>query len=224
MQVLSLPIQHPEQVTIGHRRIALRAVLAGEAFEDVHAAQLLIDDVFPIRHHNRVGKRHLAIITCQGSLHVRAVFETRAGRAPGHHDAGFVEAIEVRVADGLDDGPALARGFRDGGPVPEGVVVEVARGVEGPVTGSGDNGFNRRDIGAREKHAGTDHVGLGRVGDDQLREGSALRDVVDAAVVIDLEGLDQDTLGDVHGRLVLGVIDFAGEGNEVMSPLLWAAT
>lgn len=82
----------------------------------------------------------------------------------------------------------------NGRPVFEGVVIEVARGVEDPVAGVGDDGLDGEDGYARggEEHSRVDYVGV-RVGScGEFGECCAGDCVVEGAGDVDFEALGED--------------------------------
>lgn len=72
------------------------------------------------------------------------------------------------------------------------------------------NGFNGRDLVASEKHPSSNYI----VCDDQFSEGSTVFRIVDAAIVVDLQGLGKDARLDIHRLLALDVGDIGREESD----------
>jgi len=79
--------------------------------------------------------------------------------------------------------------FRDNVPFLLLVPQKMARGVEHPVAVVRDDGLDRADFVAGEKHARVDDIGMLVCGGRQLCKCGALRCVVQAAIEINSDGL-----------------------------------
>lgn len=210
MDVLDASTLDSEQVTVRHCLIWDGPVEPGEPHKQIDGPVLLIDNVATVRNLDTAwkaadGAGFAGRVALAG---VGAALEPCARRAPGDLDADVVEAVEVCVAAGLDHGACILLLHWNGVPVLDGVPVEIASGVEEPVALVGHDRLHVRDlavIGVENPRA--DDVRVIRVGHDKLGEGGTLDSVMDASVVVNVEGLSQDTGPNVHGLTVFGVLE-----------------
>lgn len=210
MDVLDASALDPKQVTVRHRLIRDGPVEPGEAHKQIDGPVLLVDDVAAVGDLDAAGKAaDGAGLACGVALAgVGAALEPRARRAPGDLDADVVEAVEVGVAAGLDDGARVLLLHWDGIPVLDRVPVEVACRVEEPVALVRHDRLHERDlavVGVEDPRA--DDVRVIGVGHDELGECGTLDGVVNASVVVDVEGLRQDAGPDVHGLAIFIVLE-----------------
>lgn len=210
VDVLDAPTLDPKHVTVRHRLIRDGPVEPREPHKQVRDPVLLVDDVAAVGDLDAAGEAADGAGLAGGVAlaGVGAALEPRARRAPGDLDADVVEAVEVGVAAGLDDGARVLLLRRDGVPVLDRVPVEVARRVEEPVALVGHDRLHVRDlavVGVEDPRA--DDVRVVGVGHDELGEGGALDGVVDASVVVDVEGLGQDAGPDVHFLAIFKVLE-----------------
>lgn len=85
--------------------------------------------------------------------------------------------------------------------------MEIAGGVEQPISRFGGDGLDQSGFAIIEDHAGTDNVWLGWVGDDELGEGGTKRGVMEAPIVVNFHGLCEDSLGNVNCLVALSVVE-----------------
>lgn len=209
MDVLDASTLDSEEVTVRHCLIWDSPVQSGEPHKQINRPVLLIDDIAAVRNLDtaREAADGAGLAGRVALARVGAALEPRARRAPRDLDANVVEAVEVGVAAGLDHRARILLLHWDGVPVLDGVPVEVTRGVEEPVALVGHDRLHVRDlavVGVEDPRA--NDVRVIRVGHDELGEGGTLDGVMDASVVVDVEGLSQDTSPNVHGLAVLRVL------------------
>lgn len=211
VNVLDASTLDSENVAVRHGLIRDGAVKPGEPHKQVHGPVLLIDNVaavgdLDVGRHAADGAGLPARVALAG---VGAALEPGACRAPGDLDADVVEAVKVGVAAGLDHGARVLLIHGDGVPVLDGVPVEVPRGVEEPVARVGHDRLHVRDLAVvGVEYPRADDVRVVRVGHDELCKGCTLDCVVDAAVVVDVQGLGQDAGPGVRGRAIFHVLEY----------------
>lgn len=192
MDVLDASTLDSEQVTVRHCLIRDGSVQPGEPHKQIDGPVLLIDNVAAVRNLDTAWKAAdgAGLAGRVALAGVGATLEPCACRAPGDLDADVVEPVEVGVSAGLDHGACILLLHWDRVPVLDRVPVEVTRGVEEPVALVGHDRLHVRDLAIiGVENPRTDNVRVIRVGHDELGEGGALDGVMDASVVVDVEGL-----------------------------------
>lgn len=212
MDISDLSGFDPEGMAIGHGLLADGTIEPGESQEDVHSPHFLINDIPPFRYHDPGRHAQVACVTArEPAVRVSTALQPGARRTPGYSDVLVGEAVEIRIPCGSDNVTTVMLLRRDGIPLFQRVPISVSRRVERPVPRICDDGLDGGDLVVGKDHTGTNHVGVFYVGDDELRKSCAKSRVVDTTVVVDDQGLRQNSRSNGYGSLILGIGNVSGK-------------